>query len=665
MIRDFRRRWSQFWDAIAECRRAETEWNRLRAESVDDVAALLTEKERRHLAHTVFRINALLFLYSRLRGAQHNTRLGVLLGATTHLLDFVYDHSPCSSKGIATSERAVMTAQAQEGSPVDRTLGQLAGAFWPLIANRENFAARLEAMVETQRSSLAQENGGPIAPDALEQLTEEKGHRSLCLYFAAVNPAFDDTEAAALRRFGLYMQYMDDLEDFYEDRAENRTSPVTGPGRGALRATALLASARRDLQHHYGAESLRGYRIFMFWLSTFHVGILAGCASREVTRRLPPPLRKLYDSSAERVADRFPFFNVAPVGISYYETAEPEARLPVPVSLVLTLPVALARLWKNARSYAGVFEKTVDPLLERSIRDDQARAAIREPLLQWGVKGGYMVGAYERLARLPTVAPLAVLCGAAGRLYDDLLEQHSDDPALASRLESLFRDEVFEARTDYEELLRWFYDEIHLRLRRRPTDPVFDALVELHTYQCRTHEQRVTSITEQDLDDITYRKGGLTLQILYGMARPEMSARERDVIHLTGATLQLLDDYQDEFADRAAGLTTKATRGEIRAVHVWRRLAQLEQVLSTAYGSSRSRRYVNELRIQLGLAALGRRSRALGLATRRGRPVRQSPLRLVLARGANVAIPDERTEPSNGGPASSLAAIAKTKDPVC
>src|SRR5207248_8671914 len=139
-----------------------------------------------------------------------------------------------------------------------------------------------------------------------------------------------------------YMQYMDDLEDFYEDLAERRTSPVPAPARGAARATRLLLVARRDLRLHYGSSSLRGYRIFMTWLSVFHLGILMGCATREVTRRLPPPLGRLYDPTAERITERIPFFNIAPIGVSYYDLPQPHRRLPIPVSLALTLPVATA-----------------------------------------------------------------------------------------------------------------------------------------------------------------------------------------------------------------------------------------------------------------------------------------------------------------------------------
>jgi hypothetical protein len=196
MRTDLPRRWAQFWDAIAECERAESEWRRLQADGVDEVARLLSEKEQKHLSHTVYRINALLFLYSRLRGAPHDTRLGVLLGATTHLLDFAYDHTDACLTSVEASEQAVLSGTADADSLIEATLGRLAAEFWQLVANPETFRARLDDMLETQRASAAQEFDGVISSDELEQLTEDKGHRSICLYFSAVNATFGDAEAS-------------------------------------------------------------------------------------------------------------------------------------------------------------------------------------------------------------------------------------------------------------------------------------------------------------------------------------------------------------------------------------------------------------------------------------------------------------------------------------
>jgi hypothetical protein len=95
--------------------------------------------------------------------------------------------------------------------------------------------------------------------------------------------------AAALQRFGLYMQYMDDLEDYYEDRYEGRQSPIPNPWRGALRATRLLANACPELRPYYESKSPRAYRTVLTWgadLPRDHP-----CLVRNPRTHPPPPVR--------------------------------------------------------------------------------------------------------------------------------------------------------------------------------------------------------------------------------------------------------------------------------------------------------------------------------------------------------------------------------------
>jgi hypothetical protein len=660
---DLRRRWAQFSDAMAECRRAEEQWTLLQSEIVGDVEAVLSEKEARHMTHTVFRINALLFLYSRLRGTEHDTRLGVLLGAITHLLDYVYDHHAESPVGAVRFEELVHLGEHfDDGSPIERVLRKLAAEAWDSVADPELLRVHLDAMLETQRASMAQEDDGPLSTEALEQLTQDKGHRSLCLFFAAVNATFDFQEETALRRFGLYMQYMDDLEDYYEDQSEARLSPIRTPLSGAWRASRLLVAACPDLRHYYGSTSRRRYRIFMTWVSVFHAGILLACATREVTRRLPDRPQMWIDRFTERLARRNPFFNVAPVGLTYcdFSRASPaRSQTRRPLSVAATTPVATWTMWVESRARAVKFATVVDPILAATVADRCQRAEVRTSLLEWALKGGYMVGAYTRLADLPPQDELALLCGAAGRLYDDLLESGMR-PELADRLSALFEDEDFEAHDDLEALLAALYTEIRVRLGRERSDPVFRALAELHAYQERSSRQRDPDIPPVVLDDITFHKGALTVEVLYAMARVGMSPIEREVIHLIGGTFQLVDDYQDVWWDREAGFTTKATRGEIHWSDLWARLDRLEQQLVAYYDPRRAARFVNEARIQLLVAWIASRrtsARRLPRMPENGR--KATPLRLLLRRGSNVPVNVYPTGRSvNGGHASRGVALS-------
>ena len=638
---DLRGRWARFVDAMAECRRAEIQWEQLRNELAVDTSLALSGKEARHLTHTVFRINALLFLYSRLRGAEHNTRLGVVLGAITHLLDYVYDHDADSVEHAARFEDLIrLRAAPTDGNPLALALAQLSGEVWRTVADPDLFAARLAVMLETQRASMAQSNGR-LSHQALHELSQEKGHQSLCLYFAAVNARFDEQEAAALRTFGLYMQYMDDLEDYYEDRAEARQSPIESPLAGVWRTSRLLLAAHVDLRRHYRATSPGGYRIFTAWVRVFHAGIVLACTTRELTRRLPRRTQVWIDRRAEQLAERNPFFRVAPIGLTHYPigpATDRRSRTRRALSIVSTVLMASWAMWRRSRDHAAAFATVVDPIVVAAIADPDERGRVRRPLLEWALKGGYMVDAYSRLAGIAAPDALGVLCGAAGRLYDDLLESGTR-PDLGKRLTDLFMNGEFEPADDLERLLFALHREIGQRLGRPPGDPVFRALQELHQYQLRSARQRDPALDNAALNDITFQKGALTVELLYTLARPAMTAREREIVQAVGGALQLVDDYQDVWWDRRAGFTTRATRSEIHWRGLWRHLSELERLLASYYEPRRAARFADEARLQLLVAWFASRRRPTRAAGATPQPERDPPpLQLLFRRGSNVPV---------------------------
>jgi hypothetical protein len=298
--------------ANAECRRALLQWNRVQAQ-LAPATDQLSEKERRHLRQTAFRINALMCLYAWLRRTAHDTELGVLLGVITHLLDHVYDHRGLTGDQLRDVEEVVFLKRNPDPTdPFQVVLADLCKQAWASVPDSDALRSCLREMLATQRRSLAQMDQTTMDVQALHQLTWDKGHHSLCLYFAAANPTFSGAEADALRSFGLYMQLMDDLEDLYEDREEQRTSPVSNVLRAARDTTRCFISALRDLAGHYGRDPVAyDWQVFKDWLILFHVGILFFCLLREVTRRLPTWAQRLLDQQ-HRIGPLTPFIYAAP-----------------------------------------------------------------------------------------------------------------------------------------------------------------------------------------------------------------------------------------------------------------------------------------------------------------------------------------------------------------
>ena len=295
--------------ARIECRRAAARWAELRDGSLADVLADLDEKEAHHLQQMVYRTDLLVFFYSYMRRIQHSTELGTLLGAITHLLDYVYDHGEFPAEKLHCFDRAIMWGHPVE--PEDQlqlALSVLARRAWSLVGNREAVAKRLSDMLATQQRSLAQSNDRRLGENALRRITWDKGHHALCVYFAAVDPGFSETEALALRSLGGYMQYMDDFEDLYEDRMENRQSLVTGVARGIAASTWLCWRARQDLRALYRQDRARyDYRMFCSCLTLFHTGMLTAVLLREATLRLPARVRATLVNHKGRLANRVQF----------------------------------------------------------------------------------------------------------------------------------------------------------------------------------------------------------------------------------------------------------------------------------------------------------------------------------------------------------------------
>jgi hypothetical protein len=311
--------------ANAECARAASELGTLHAELLHHLDPDLDPAERRHLTHTVHRINALLFLYATLRRAPHDTRLGVLLGAVTHLLDHAYDHPGGGPDRLAALEGVVLGGRRPApDDPWQRVLGELAARCWASVADPAPIGPRLRRMIATQRRSRDQQGPVPMAPADLAELTADKGHHSVCLYFAAVNADFGPAEEAALRSFGSYLQFMDDLEDRFEDRADGRDSPVGSGIRAVREASRRFADARRDLAAFYGQSPGARPRTLLAWLTLFHAGVLVGAACETATRRLPAPLRGLLGRGRDALAGRVPFVEVAPLGGT--RAADPRGR---------------------------------------------------------------------------------------------------------------------------------------------------------------------------------------------------------------------------------------------------------------------------------------------------------------------------------------------------
>ncbi|HUZ36299.1 MAG TPA: class 1 isoprenoid biosynthesis enzyme [Streptosporangiaceae bacterium] len=275
----------------------------------------------------------------------------------------------------------------------------------------------------------------------------------------------------------------------------------------------------------------------------------------------------------------------------------------------------------------------LEPILRQAVNDETVLARLRASLRVWSVKGSHIIGSYARMANIEHPVELTVLGCAFGRLYDDLLDEPGR-PGAADLATSLFRGQGFVPEDDYERLFQTLYLEIYRRLSRPPADPIHGALERLHQYQLRSRHQYGDELPTAELGELIREKGAHTLLVMFCLARAGMCGAEQELVTDLGATLQLLDDYQDCVSDRARGISTLSTRGTVTLLDIGHQILSMEPGFCRFYGPRRARRFLSELFVFLGIALAARYRRPVPSPVRAGRG--QPPLRVLIARGPHV-----------------------------
>jgi hypothetical protein len=270
---------------------------------------------------------------------------------------------------------------------------------------------------------------------------------------------------------------------------------------------------------------------------------------------------------------------------------------------------------RRLTEFVTAFEQAVAPIAKRAGQ----RRCLDDALCDACVKLCMLLTAYAATAGVPFRADLAVLGGAVARVYDDLVDAIGTDDA-DGRIAALFGGAPVRPGTRQEWLLHELYRELERRLNRDRTDPVYAALRCLHAYQVRSRLQHDLAIGSTVLAEITAAKGGYAMVVFAGLMHPAMTDRQINVVWELGGALQLLDDYLDTVADRRAGITTAATRGQSSLADVCRRLRAIRPALRACFG--RDQPLSGLLYLHLWLAFLKCRTP--------GWPARYRPFRLVI-----------------------------------
>lgn len=294
----------------------------------------------------------------------------------------------------------------------------------------------------------------------------------------------------------------------------------------------------------------------------------------------------------------------------------------------------------EARSVVRAFERTVAPLVARTISDAKRGEEAAQALLGTSLKVALAMSGYATMAAVGFDADLAVLGSSFTRVYDDLFDNFADN-RIDERIAELFRGRPFMPLTDVEALLLALYEHIESGIRRGRDDPFYMIITRLHRYQSQSRRQLHPQISAADVRRITRGKGGLGVTALFALLRPGMSQAEQDVLIELGDVLQLLDDYHDAALDRTAGVATDVTLGTCSLPELGRRILDIRRRLRACYPRS-SRRLTGMLYLML----LGGVIRQWSDARNASRPPKprasRRPAMLLFTRAGNLHPPQPR-----------------------
>jgi len=273
------------------------------------------------------------------------------------------------------------------------------------------------------------------------------------------------------------------------------------------------------------------------------------------------------------------------------------------VRLLVVFPVQLPGTLEECRRLRVAYRRTVAPIVRARIGPSGRRAEIDDRLAAWALQGGYLVESYARVVGLSDVEDAAVVLGSLLRVYDDVLDERHDGSSVGERLTRLFAGEEIAPESDVEwivvDLFRWLAPRVPTSSR----DPVLAYLGDLHSLQLEGLELK-PPVAADEIVQHALQKGGASMAILAGSINPRVETSEFALLYRLGGLLQLIDDYDDAYEDRAT--VTSATSGRVAFGTLAAEMCAVSRDITNLYGSERAQPFLDRLSIWLLVIGLRR-----------------------------------------------------------
>ncbi|MEO6671075.1 MAG: hypothetical protein ABIN36_16455 [Ferruginibacter sp.] len=164
--------------------------------------------------------------------------------------------------------------------------------------------------------------------------------------------------------------------------------------------------------------------------------------------------------------------------------------------------------------------------------------------------------------------------GAMTGLFDDFFDKQylTDDI-----IEEMLSNKIIEGKRSNEKLFDLFYK--HALQYVPDKKKMQEALMEVYKAQLESKKQTLETLSEQEIQSITFYKGGTSLLFYRAAFLPPASAVEEELIYKLGSLMQLANDIFDVYKDRENKIRTLITE----ATHIAPVCVLLKELLSSCY----------------------------------------------------------------------------------
>ena len=152
----------------------------------------------------------------------------------------------------------------------------------------------------------------------------------------------------------------------------------------------------------------------------------------------------------------------------------------------------------------------------------------------------------------------STLSGSLTGLFDDLFDKNKTDNKLIEQL--LYTPDSFIPINDNQKLSLEIYKLFLNKLVNKDLSRKF--INEIFKVQLDSIKQERISITNEEIIDITYRKGGYSVLFFRSVYQHNLDKVEYDAFYQLGALMQLGNDIFDVYKDYKSSINTLVTRTE-------------------------------------------------------------------------------------------------------